>query len=122
MSEGAEKYSEGPWERYYQEHASPENFLSMFDHAVEHLYKAYDEIITGKVHSGAEDHLGHALANLVMLTWATENGKLPNKLQANTLLGLDVATDSEPLEDKVEYIDEPNSKVSSFLRKIGVVK
>ena len=82
LREGAIKFEENPWERFYQTKSSPEDFLEFFDHTIAHVYKAYDEMANGKIHDGGEDHLGHALVNLVMIAWAQENGKLPNKMQS----------------------------------------
>jgi hypothetical protein len=81
--EGFFNYDEqNTWERYYQTGLTPEDFLEVFNNAIEHLYKAYDEIVNGKVHDGNEDQLAHAVVNLCMIMWATENGKLPNKMQS----------------------------------------
>lgn len=81
FGKGLQKYDENIWERNYQ-NFTPEEFLLRFNHVLEHLYLANDEIVHGKIHSDLEDHLGHAAAGIAMLIWATENGKLPNKLQA----------------------------------------
>lgn len=82
LREGAIKFEENPWERFYQTKSSPEDFLEFYEHVIAHVYKAYDEMVNGKVHDGSEDHLGHALVNLIMIAWAQENGKLPNKMQS----------------------------------------
>ena len=83
MREGYDKYDQNAWDRFYQKEFTPEDFLEAFNNLIEHSYRAYDEIANGKLHNGAEDHLGHAIGNLIMIMWATENGKLPNKLQVN---------------------------------------
>ncbi|CAB4142713.1 hypothetical protein UFOVP434_32 [uncultured Caudovirales phage] len=81
--EGFYKYDEqNPWTRYYQKEMLPNDFLEVFNNAVEHLFNGYDEIANGNIHEGGEDHLAHAVVNLCMIIWATEKGFLPNKLRA----------------------------------------
>lgn len=82
FGEGKIKYDPDAWERFYQTRSTPEDFLEYFDHAIEHIYKAYDEMVTGRIHDGAEDQLAHAIVNLCMIAWAQENNKLPNKMQS----------------------------------------
>lgn len=92
--EGFYKYdNQDPWEQYYKS-LSPEDFLEMFNNAIEHLFNAYDEINNGELHDGNEDHFAHAVVNLCMIMWATENGKLPNKLQVN--MSIENPTTSRP--------------------------
>jgi len=104
--EGFYNYDEqNTWERYYQTFLTPEDFLEVFNNAIEHLYKAYDEIVNGKVHDGNEDQLAHAVVNLCIIMWATENGKLPNKMQS-------LMDSREILEEQEEDLrSDPEPKV-----------
>ena len=103
FSEGRIKYDSSSWERYYQTNFQPEDYLKAFDHCIEHVFKAYSEIIDGKIHDGGEDHIAHAIVNLCMIIWATENGKLPNKLEVNMLISpteeAEIIPAVEPPED-----------------------
>ncbi len=117
--EGFYKYDkQNPWEQYYKT-LTPEDFLEVFNNAIEHLFNAYDEINNGKVHDGDEDHLSHAVVNLIMVMWATENNKLPNKLQVNLSIQeppVEEITFPEPVEQQ----DSTASKIYNALKlKLG---
>jgi hypothetical protein len=127
--EGVNKYDSSPWERFYQKNAKPDDYLKMFDHAVKHIFEAYDEIVNGKIHGGAEDNLAHAVVNLCMIMWATENGMLPNKLKVMNVIP-DLMNESfanQEEEKEKESIDkkseEKNENPTTKLLKIfGALK
>jgi len=126
MREGYDKYDKNSWDRFYQTDFTPEDFLEAFNNLIEHSYRAYDEITTGKIHNGGEDHLGHAIGNLVMIMWATENGKLPNKLHVNMSVGNPLLAptyeDNSPNEGQNEAIAEieDNSVKSRILKAFNL--
>jgi hypothetical protein len=138
LTEGLNNYDPSIWDRYYQQKFQPEDFLMSFDHAIEHIYKGYDEMVNGRIHDGNEDHIAHAIANLMMIVWATENGKLPNKLQqtymdeAKTLEilqnyendNLNMQSESVPDEEIPEPVVEsaPSQATESLLKFFGMKK
>jgi hypothetical protein len=128
FSEGLEKYDPSLWERMYQKDYTPEDFLKMFDHAIEHIYKGIDEVVNGKIHDGAEDQLAHAVVNLIMIMWGTENGRLPNKLKdfpnamsLNTLDEILEDDEDEIVEEVLEEVPQENV-VTKFLNSLKKTK
>jgi hypothetical protein len=112
--EGVIKYDSSAWERFYQKKARPEDFLKMFDHAVKHIFEAYDEIVNGKIHNGLEDNLAHAVVNLCMIMWATENGMLPNKLKVIPYIKNETENENNLEEENYPNIEnkETNEKLT----------
>jgi len=72
LQEGHTKYSEGEFDRNWQK-GDQEFFREALDHALEHLM-TYNE--TGDRYHNGEDHIAHAAANLMMLTWAEDFKKI----------------------------------------------
>jgi len=121
MREGFDNYDKNAWERMYQQDFQPEDFLEKFNNLIEHTYCAYDEIANGKIHNGGEDHLGHAIGNLIMIMWATENGKLPNKLQVNLSEGnplLAPTYEDTVIEEQPETIETPETMGNKILQAL----
>jgi hypothetical protein len=127
--EGVIKYDSSAWERFYQKKAHPEDFLKMFDHAVKHIFEAYDEIVNGKIHNGLEDNLAHAVVNLCMIMWATENGMLPNKLKVMNVIpdlmnesfaDQEEETEKESIDEKSEEKNE--TPTTKLLKIFGALK
>ena len=121
MREGFDNYDKNAWERFYQQEFQPEDFLEAFNNLIEHTFCAYDEIANGKIHNGGEDHLGHAIGNLIMIMWATENGKLPNKLQVNMSEGnpsLAPTYEDNVIEEQPEPVETPETMGNKILQAL----
>lgn len=122
MLEGLTNYDPSIWDRFYQKNFQPEDYLMSFDHAIEHTYKAYDEIVRGKIHDGGEDHLSHAASNLIMIIWATENGMLPNKLQSIPELQRSNEEDIEVPSQTPVIVENTAPTNESLLKFFGIKK
>lgn len=98
---------------------SPEDFILMFNHVIDHVYKALDEVQNGSIHNGKEDHLGHAAMNLCMIMWATEKMKLPNKT-VNLIEPQNEQMDAEVQKKDAEVQPEEriSENISSNAKKI----
>lgn len=131
--EGLNHYDPSTWDRFYQQNFTPEDFIEAYNHAIDHMGKAMDEIMNGKIHDGDEDHLSHAAVNIMMMMWATEEGKLPNKLEsARFALALPLTpkvVDDEPQEGQFIIQEQPvpvtvevNNPMNKIKRFFGVNK
>ena len=66
LTDGHLRYDKSLYERNWKK-GDADFAAGCFDHAIEHLYNWRDGDID-------EDHLGHALANLMFLCWYEDNG------------------------------------------------
>jgi hypothetical protein len=99
LTEGHLKYDPSLYERNWQ--LGDEDFAAgCFDHAIEHLYK-------WRVGDTEEDHLGHALANLMFLCWYEDNGVFT---PANP------PVDDQKMEDPPAPVEEPKQSVLAKLQ------
>jgi len=115
--EGFYKYDSSPWDRYYQKELSPEDFLEIYNNAVEHLFNSYDEIVNGTIIDGEEDHLAHAVVNLCMIMWATESGKLPNK-RISMIEYFQSEIEKEEEENSVPSIEDTLPEVNALAEPV----
>lgn len=67
LQEGADKYNENVYDQNWRKATTPEYAAQCFDHAILHLYKWVEGFTD-------EDHLGHAMANLMFLAHFEDTG------------------------------------------------
>jgi hypothetical protein len=110
LTEGHLRYDPSLYVRNWQ--LGDEAFAAgCLDHAIEHLYH-------WRIGATDEDHLGHALANLMFLAWYEDNGVFT---PANPPVEKDVVEDVQeelpPVDPEEDFKHRLLSKLQGLLKK-----